>query len=1026
MQALDSCFAHQPFIYAITAMTVTILPKDYFTDIINDLKSRRELKGRIVNEDEKPLEGVTVKLKSTAAATATDKNGYFIFDGVEQKLNVLEVSHVGYSTEIIKVKKKDGIHIRLEVNPLSLDVVETKAYTTSIKRYNLGTSKRITREEINIQPVSNPLAALQARVSGLVAVQQSGLPGSGFNIQIRGQKSVGIRPGALPPNSPLFVVDGVPFLSGAETMTQTSRIMANSPFSTFNMEDIESIEILKDANSTSIYGSIGANGVVLINTRKPKAGKTMVDVTMTNGWGKVARTMDFMNTQQYLEMRKEALANDGAVATVDNAMDLLLWDSTRYTNWKKELIGGTANLSNAHIRIWCGAEQTQFTASLGYNNEMTVFPGSSRKSLATVTIQLFHLSDNKKLEFSYAGNYGYDISNLLTNDLTRAIEFSAPNAPPLFDSLGRLVFRHNGKLFFNPYSDVSKPYKVVTERITSNIKLKYKVFPWLFFKGNLGYNILMAEEFAAILVSAQDSAVTPRGEANFGTSQRKNWVVEPQIEIVKSIGVKDQLKILFGSSWRKQNGQTTLITASGFIHDALILGKDFSSANNVAVSDDNHEYRIQSLYSLINYSFHNRYLVEFTGRRDGSSRFGPKNQFAFFGSVAAGWIFSNERFFEKLLPFISYGKLRFSYGTSGNDQIGDYEFLDTWISNRYPYLPRNESFIPVKLYNNDFTWELHKSSDFSLDLGFLDDRILLSVLWNQTKTNNQLISYPLPSQTGFVRMIKNVKGSVGNTNFEMELSTVNLRKNNLKWKTSFNFTVSRNKLLQFPDLPIISYNSFYVVGQPLNIMSGYRTAGVNPATGLYQILDRNGNVISLPNNFPSDADVVKLDDYNPNVYGGLYNSLHFNNWQLDILLQFVNQKGLNQVTLLSENAGFFQLNQPAIVLNRWRKPGDQQPYQQYTQDAFSTAYLAAILSSSSDRLITNASYIRLKTLSLAYSLPFKWIRKLKVNSCTLAFQAQNLLTLTAYKGNHDPENGTINPKGLPPLRMLAFTIKSSF
>ena len=528
-------------------------------------------------------------------------------------------------------------------------------------------------------------------------------------------------------------------------------------------------------------------------------------------------------------------------------------------------------------------------------------------------------------------------------------------------------------------------------------------------------------------MAAQDLTIhpTPTATAGFGQSRSKTWLVEPQLEFVKSYNDIHKIKAIVGTSLRHQTNASYLNVGTGYTNDAFLGSIDHAPVK--IFSDENRQYRLQSLYGLVNYNYKRKYLVEFTGRRDGSSRFGPEKQFGNFYSIAAGWVFSNENFFKKWFPVFSYGKIRVSHGTSGNDQIGDYEFLDAWTNTTYPYLPDIPGYVPTKLYNNSFGWEVHKSTDISLNLGFLDDKILISAVYNTSKTNNQLISYNLPSQTGFTSVLRNSGASVGNKNYEFEVSTVNVSKDNFKWTSSANLTISRNKLLNFPDLASSTYRNYVVVGQPLNVVMGYRTNGVNPNSGIYEILDRNGNPLDLSNGPPqSNEDMINLGDYSPRFYGGFFNGIQYRNWKLDVLFQFVKQKGVNYNITRGQNAGYSQFNMPYVLSNRWEKPGDIAPYQRLTQDGSSEAAIAAFLYTMSDATVVDASYVRLRTLSLSYSLPYQWIRKITIKSCNLFVQGQNLLTFTKYKGNHDPENGTINTTGLPPLRIINIGVQASF
>jgi TonB-dependent starch-binding outer membrane protein SusC len=1023
--ALDSVFANQPFTYAITGSPatgsiITIISKGLLQKPPPAPRKISDINGKVTNINDVPLEGATVIIKGTATGTTTDATGSFMLKDVSRS-EILEVSYVGYLPLEIKASKIADLPIRLEINPLDLEAAVTTGYTTNTRRNTLGTSTKINSRDISNMPINNPLAALHGRVPGMVVTQRGGMPGAGFDVQIRGQRSIGTSAGVLPPNSPLFVIDGVPFLTSSENLTQRSQIVANSPFSTINPADIESIEILKDANATSIYGSLGANGVVLITTKKARQGKTMVDVKMYTGWGRVTQLLDYMNTGQYLEMRREALANQGLPINEINAPDLVLWDTTRHTDWKKILLEGSSRLSNAHIRLSGGSASTQFTASIGVNHETTVFPESFGKTLISASMQASHTSENKKLEYIMAASFGSDQSKLMYTDPTYYINYVSPNTPYPLDSNGKLVFSENGLDISNPYSFLKQPYEVTMERLTTSFKVNYKPFEWLQFRTNLGYSNIIGDEYVGVPIASKNPATNPTGEASFGQSKSRNWIVEPQVEYTQRLWKKGKLKTTIGTSFREQISKSYLTNGIGYTNDAVIRSPD--GAGSRESFNEFKKYRIHSIYGVMNFSWDHKYLAEITGREDGSSRFGPRRQFGHFGSVAAGWIFSNEKFMNNL-PWITYGKFRASYGSTGNDQIGDYEFFDTWLRTTYDY--QITGYRPTKLYNNEFRWERNKSIDISLDLRLFKDKYLLSAVWNQSKTTNQLISYQLPSQSGFTTVLRNSPGSVRNRNIEIELTAIHADKTNFKWSTSLNIAIHKNRLLYFPDLLTSSYGNTLVINQPLNLVWGYRTTGVNPITGMYRILDRNGNVIDIPNGvLPKVEDMSPIGSHAPNYYGGLQNSIQVNNWKLDFLFQFAKQKGANNLPDIGQYAGFTQYNMPIALINRWRKPGDVAPYQQYTPNEGTLAYKHAYYYGFSEDVLVDASFIRLKNISVSYSLSPKLLKKLKINSCSVFMQGQNILTISSYKGSNDPESGTINPRGLPPLKIIVFGIQAS-
>lgn len=369
---------------------------------------------------------------------------------------------------------------------------------------------------------------------------------------------------------------------------------------------------------------------------------------------------------------------------------------------------------------------------------------------------------------------------------------------------------------------------------------------------------------------------------------------------------------------------------------------------------------------------------------------------------------------EGVAPFLSFGKLRTSYGITGNDQIGDYGYLDTYMTT-FSYLDKN-SLAPSRLFNPNYGWETNKKQEVALELGLLSDRILLTTMYYRNRSSNLLINYSLPGTTGFPSIQSNLNALVENTGLEFELNTANLKTKELSWTTALALTVPRNKLLDFPDLEISSYRFQYTLGRPLNIFKGYHFLGVDPQTGLYQVedLNKDGKITVM------DATYVKNLD--PEFYGNLQNSLQYKGWQLDFSLQFVKQAAGNYLYGLLP--GFIGVNQPESVWNRWRAPGDITDIQKFTQSPASPVTAAYGLGGGSNQRISDASYIRLKNLSLSWQLPTEWRQKLHLQNGRVFFQGQNLLTITNYVGR-DPENGSYID-ALPPLRTVTVGMQLTF
>ncbi|HEY0434372.1 MAG TPA: SusC/RagA family TonB-linked outer membrane protein, partial [Chitinophagaceae bacterium] len=859
---LRACFSSQPLTYSVDDKFIIVKPADGKEGAKTTTVTVR---GRVISESGEPIMGATVTIKGTDKGTATDKRGEFELDHSE-KIDAVIVTSIGYQGVEIPVKERSFVLAVLKINASVIEETLIRGYYTTTKRLNTGSVGKVTSAEIASQPVSNPLAALEGRVPGLLIRQANGLPGSNFTVRIRGQNS--IQSGS----SPLYVIDGVPFLNDADVLTQRSTINASSPFNTINPADIESIEILKDADATSIYGSRGSNGVILITTKQGKAGATKITANMYTGWGKVTGSLPFLNTGQYLEMRHEAFANDGETPDPSNAYDLLTWDTTRYTDLRKLLIGNTAHINNFELQASGGDLHTSFLLGGNYYKETTVFPGDNSDKRASVHLSLSHRSNNNKLNIQMITSFASDINDLISQDLTQYINLP-PDVPELLDSTGKLNWQKNGFSFNNPLANIYRPYKVVTDRLTSNVSMDYHLFPGLNLKMSFGYNQLLSNESNRIPISSQDPSFSPSGYSFFGTNEIKSWIAEPQASYDRKLSKGVTMQAMIGTTWQANTGTETNITGFGYTNDNL-LGST-AGATTVLSQISSQLYHYSAGFGRINFNVNEKYLVNITGRRDGSSRFGPGKQFANFGAIGAGWIFSKEKLIVNALRFLSFGKIRASYGVTGNDLIGNYQYLDAYGATQYPYQGASSLF-PVKLFNSDYSWEKIFKTDVGLELNFFHQRAGISADWFQNKSENQIINYLLPAQTGFNYVLKNFPGIVQNQGIEVLANVTIVQKKRLSWTSSINFSASRNKLLSFPGLESTSYASRYVIGKPLNAYIGPHYAGVDPTTGVYQFYDKNHQLTF----FPSFSDYEYVGTTDPDFYGGLENVIKYKDFEL--------------------------------------------------------------------------------------------------------------------------------------------------
>ena len=954
-----------------------------------------------------PLPSVTVIVKGTTTSSITDEKGHFSI--MANSADILVFSFIGYAPQEITIGNQISINVVLTEDSTQLKEVTINAGYYSVKeKERTGSIARITSKDIETQPVTNVLATMQGRMAGVSITQNSGVPGGGFDIQIRGQNS--LRSDA---NRPLFIIDGVPYASETTGfyLTAGAQPTTTSPLNSINPSDIESIEVLKDADATAIYGSRGANGVVLITTKKGKAGKTTFTITTMNGTGRVTRFMDLMNTEQYLAMRNEAFANDGIQPGPSDYDVNGTWDPNKYTDWQKELTGGTVQINDAKVSISGGSSKTQFLISGDFHKETTVFPGEFRYKKGGVHVNLNHTSADEKFRAQFSGGYTVQDNLQPGTDLSAVSKRLAPNAPSLYTSDGNLNWENS--TWENPLSSLESKTKGRTGDLLANVLFSYQILPELVIKSSFGFTDLRHEESRTMPSTMYDPAYEAGSEYSIlylNSTSRRSWIVEPQAEWSKSWD-KSKTSILAGATFQQQNGGQLVQEGDGFASNALIY--NLGSAYVVDIRNDSEQnYRYQAFFGRANYNYDDRYIVNLTGRRDGSSRFGPGKQFAYFGAVGAAWLFTNEKLFKEHSSFLSFGKLRASYGTSGSDQIGDYQFMDTYTSSGNNYNGIS-GLQPTRLFNPDFGWESNTKVEVALETGFLKDRIFLTTGWYSNRSSNQLVGIPLPGTTGFSSIQANLDATVENQGIELTLRTVNFHTEEFDWTTSFNISASRNKLLSFPDLEGSTYQNQYVIGRALNIRKVYHYTGLDPASGLYTFQDVNGDG-SL--SAPEDKQTVL--DLNPKYFGGLQNQISYKGVQLNFLFQFVKQDNYN-ATYLGGMPGIMS-NQPVSVLNHWQHPGDTSGYQLYSSGVNGAAVEAFSKYYDSDATITDASYIRLKNVSLSYTIPEKWLSGLK---CRVFVEGQNLLTITHYNGA-DPEFRS--PGFLPPLKIftagLQFTL----
>ncbi|WP_165501246.1 SusC/RagA family TonB-linked outer membrane protein [Pedobacter psychrodurus] len=1005
--ALELCLKDQGVTYLIKDKTIIIKKKEksIFENISGFLSLDVSIKGTVMSEDGSSIPNVNIRMKGGKVIAVSNSEGEFRISVPEG--TILEFVSVGYKTQEMPVRKNaDKFTVLLAQDISKLDEVAVQAYGKGSQRLATSNISKVSGEEINKQPVNNVFQALEGRIPGMVVSQNTGVPGARLNVQIRGRANFD---SSLSSDQPLFIIDGVPVAAGNDKVNVNlgpfgvATTDGLSAFAGLNAADIESIDVLKDADATAIYGSRGANGVILITTKKGRPGKLKINATVYSGVSNVSMLPKMMNTQQYLEMRNEAFANDNITKTNANAYDVLLWDNSRYTDFAKLLVGNSAKTNDAQVTFSGGDKNTQYRLGGGYHKDGTVWPGEKSSARASVSFNLHSASENQNFTIDFSGLYSIAKSDLVAGDLAAAV--TLPPNFKLYDEKGNLAWNeggYDGK--DNPLAQLKLIYLSNMNSLNANTVLNYKITKDLTVRSSFGYNSTITNDKRLMPISSQNPNKPNLGGLSLlGNSVFKNWIAEPQAEYTKKIG-RGALNVLLGATYNSRNTTSLQGRGTGYTGDDLL--ESLGSAPTVSINNTSSTYNYQAFFGRINYNWDQKYIINLTGRRDGSSRFGPESRFSSFGAVGGAWIFSSEDFFKDNQAF-SYGKLRGSYGVTGNDQIGEYSYLDSYITGSN--YGDSTTLAPGKLYNPKLHWERNIKAELGLELGFLKDRILFTASVYQNISSDPLVSYPLPRITGFTAVVNNLEGvKVQNRGLELTLTTKNINTTDFRWASDFNITLPKNILKEYPDLASSSYATKYAIGESLNRIFANELLGVDPTTGLYTLKDANGDKIA------NALDYIVRGNTDPKFYGGLNNTFSYKRFTASFFLQFTSQLGKDWRASQNFNLPGVMLNFPTLALDRWQAPGQHTDVQKYTTlpgslNGLSGTY--AYISSGSS--YTDASYLRLKNIYLAYDLPANWLSAIRISSCKLYFQAQNVFVITGYQGG-DPE--TQSYTRMAPLR----------
>lgn len=930
-----------------------------------------------------PVIGATIQVQGSSTGTVTDVDGKYSINVAPG--SVLVFRYIGMKTREVTVNGETTIDIVFEMDNVGLDEVVVVGYGSAIKRELSGSITKVETQGIAEAPTVSFESAIQGKTSGVFIEQASGKLGETIKMRIRGSSSVSAN------NQPLYVVDGVPITTDnvSDEFNQPT-----NPLSDIAMSDVESIQILKDASAAAIYGSRASNGVVIITTRKGKAGATKFNLQYTTGISQPSRLMDFLNADQYLELFNEAINNvvddDGLVWGAFTPEEIWeyyhgpSWNDGYDTDWQKEALQ-KGSINRVNLSATGGDQNTSFYAGLNYDNTVGILRGNSMNKLSG-RINLDQTA-SEKLTFGIQMNIIRSEMDRVDDDNSYATPLQlvaqSPLSPVYDPETGEL---NTNTVYYNGLISLRDGLNnQVSFRSLANAKVSYKIFKDLTFRSEFGTDIMDLREknyWGRLTITGG-----PAGEAQSRATRVVNYNWENYLSYDKSFDAH-HLNVIGGMSYQESNTVLTDVKGKGFPTDDFTNIASAAEATKFFSSEYGNSYL--SYFARANYKISDKYFFTLSGRVDGSSRFGIDNRYGFFPAGSAGWIISQEDFMESLFPTFSYLKLRASYGLTGNSGIPDYAHLALYSG--VNYAGRN-GLSATQLQSRELGWETTAQTDVGLDFGFFNNRLTGELDFYIKKTTDLLLYRTLPATSGFTGVWSNI-GELENKGIEFALHSNNLT-GEFVWTSDFNISFNRNKILNI-DGPEITPNqiNYVIEGEPIGVFKMPKYAGVDPDNGnaLYYI---NGESNETTTNY-NLAQPQVVGSPNPDFTGGLDNKFEYKGFDLNVLISFVygNEIYASAGTYMSANGYYFD-NQTVDQMNRWQQPGD---ITDIPQARFGESNGRRI----SSRYLYDGSYIRVRNINLGYTIPKELSSKLKIASARIYGGVQNLFTFTNYKG-WDPE-----------------------
>ncbi len=1005
-----------------------------------DLAAQEHMISGVVTSarDNSPLPGVNIAVKGTTTGTSTDADGRYAVSAPSPQ-HVLVYSSIGLLTKEIEIGNRTRIDVQLDEEVRGLSEVVVIGYGQQDRRTLTSAITSIPSESIANLPIPSADQLIQGRASGVQVSANSGEPGSGILVRIRGATSVNAT------SDPLYVVDGVPVTTG--NLAQIGAGSSNtSALADLNPADIESIEVLKDASATAIYGARAANGVVLITTKRGADQKPLISLDTYYGVTGAWKNPDELRVDgpTFERLQNEAAANNwtdryGSLEAPDGRGNPFVLpypdpDNATNTNWLDEIFRQHAPIRNIDLSIRGGGPRIRYYLSGSrFAQEGLIKPTAFGRTSGRLNLD-FDATDKLKigtsLTYAVTGRNRATNGNDITGALTTA--FFYPSNIPIYNPDGS----YNKPIWENPVAAVNETdYRMNTDRLIGNVYAEYELLNGLLLRTSWGLDHTLVDEYRYFNTKLNTGAAV-NGLATSVITRDQTWLNENTLSYQLRLGQAHSLAALVGNTVQENTRSLDRASGQQFPNDAF---RQLSSASvKTEASSTLTQYGLASWFTRLNYDYAGKYLFTVNVRADASSRFGAANRWGVFPSAAVGWRISQEPFM-KAIPQVSNLKLRASYGVTGNQNgIDNFQSLGLWggqsgglrggggtVPINVPNSPAAyvdaPGFVPNQLENPDLKWETTAQLDLGLDLGLFSDRVGLTFDYYNKQTRDLLLAVPIPRSNGYNQLVQNY-GRMENKGFELGITASPVR-GALDWSLTFNVARNLNKIKKLA-APFTQFTRDFIrleEGVPLFSFWVHQQLGVDPQTG-DAIWNTGSDDVFDPN-----ADRFIVGNAQPDFFGGLTNDLRYKNVDLTVFFQFTyGNEVLNYNRYFYEHGGERTTGYTATQLRRWQQPGDQTDVPRMASRNYNTALRPS-------RLVEDGSFLRLKNLSLGYTLPKSVIGKLALSRLRVYVAAQNLLTFTGYSGL-DPEVsadaselvGGIDFATMPQPRVLMGGINLSF